>query len=99
ARGDWFAPIDADDLWHPTKIEKQLALALRSADPVGFVYCWYREVDEAGRVLASGPRVPLSGRVFSQLAYVNAVENGSALLLSRRAVEDIGGYDESLPAL
>jgi len=99
ARGDWFAPIDADDLWHRTKIEKQLALALRSAGSVGFIYCWYREVDDAGRVLASGPRVPLSGRVFSQLAYVNAVENGSALLLSRRAVEDIGGYDESLPAL
>ena len=99
ARGRWLAPIDADDLWHPTKIEKQLALALASPEPVGFVYCWYRQVDQAGRVIGTGPRVPLRGHVFSQLGYLNAVENGSALLLSRKAIEKVGGYDESLPAL
>ncbi len=98
SRGDWIAPIDADDLWHPTKIEKQLRVALSSPEPVGFVYCWYRQIDEQERVLSSGPRVALTGRIFNQLAYFNAVENGSALLLSREAVADVGGYDESLPA-
>lgn len=99
AQGDWVAPIDADDLWHPTKIEKQLAAALAAPQPVGFVYCWYREVDEEGRVLTSGPRLQLSGRIFNQLAYANAVENGSALLLSRNAALSVGGYDETLRAL
>jgi glycosyltransferase involved in cell wall biosynthesis len=98
ARGDWLAPVDADDLWHQTKIEKQMAVALSAAEPIGFVYCWYRIVDEDGRVTDSGPRHILSGRVFNQLAYMNVVENGSALLLSREAVLKVGCYDESLPA-
>lgn len=98
SRGDWVAPMDADDVWHPTKIEKQLRVARSSPEPVGFVYCWYRQIDGEGRILSSGPRVALSGRILNQLAYFNAVENGSALLLSRKAVDDVGGYDESLPA-
>lgn len=98
AKGDWVAPIDADDLWHPTKIEKQLAVALSSRDPIGFVYCWYRIVDEQGRVTDSGPQPRLNGRVFNQLAYTNVVENGSALLLSKAALLRVGCYDESLPA-
>ncbi len=98
ARGDWLAPIDADDLWHPTKIEKQMAVALSSVEAIGFVYCWYRIVDEQGRVTQSGPRHVLSGRVFNQLAYLNVVENGSALLLAREAALKVGCYDERLAA-
>jgi hypothetical protein len=98
ARGDWLAPIDADDLWHPTRIEKQLAAALESPDPPGFVYCWYRVIDEDSRVVASGPRWTINGPAFRQLSYMNVVENGSALLLNREAVLEAGGYDEALRA-
>jgi len=98
AKGEWVAPIDADDLWHPTKIEKQMAVALSAGEPIGFIYCWYRIIDEQGRVTSSGPQPRLSGQVFNQLAYNNVVENGSALLLSREALLSIGCYDESLPA-
>jgi FkbM family methyltransferase len=98
SRGDWLAPIDADDLWHPTKIEKQMAVALSAIEPIGFVYCWYRIVDEEGHVIESGPRPTLRGSIFDQLAYVNVVENGSALLLWREALLKIGCYDENLSA-
>src|SRR5690242_18385247 len=45
AKGDWIAPIDADDLWHPTRVAKMVAAALATPKPVGFVYCWQRPID------------------------------------------------------
>lgn len=98
ARGDWLAPIDADDLWHPTKIEKQVAAALSAPAPPGFVYCWHHSIDERGDVLGSGSRLAIDGRAFGRLAYANPVRNGSALLISRRAALEVGGYDSSLRA-
>lgn len=98
AKGNWVAPIDADDLWHPTKIEKQLAVALAAPERPGFVYCWHRLIDAESRVTGSGPAWELRGHAYSQLAYLNVVENGSALLLSREAVLEAGGYDPSLRA-
>lgn len=96
ARGEWLAPIDADDLWHSTKIAKQLAIVLGAQEKPGFVYCWYRFVDEEGRVIGSGPSVSIDGPAFGRLAYFNPVENGSALLVKRDWVIEAGGYDESL---
>ena len=98
AKGEWIAPIDADDLWHSTKIEKQIAVALSAPEKPGFVYCWHRLIDSESQVTGSGPHWSLSGQAFAQLAYVNVVENGSALLLSRDAVLEVGGYDSSLRA-
>lgn len=98
AAGEWIAPLDADDLWHPSKIAKQVSAALAARERPGFVYCWYHHIDEDGRVFASGTRRIIEGRAFAQLAYLNPVENGSALLILREAAERAGGYDSSLRA-
>lgn len=99
ARGDYVAPIDADDLWHPAKISRQVAAALRAPQPPGFVYCWFRDIDEAGQVWRDGPPLAVEGRALRRLAYANFVGNGSAPLFSRRALLDSGGYDERLRRL
>ena len=99
ARGDFIAPIDADDLWHPAKISRQVAAALGAAEPPGFVYCWFRDIDEAGRVWRDGPPLSVEGRALQRLAYANFVGNGSAPLFSREALLAVGGYDERLRRL
>ncbi|HET9810922.1 MAG TPA: glycosyltransferase family A protein [Sphingomicrobium sp.] len=96
ATGEWIAPIDADDLWHPTKIEKQVAAALAAPEPPGFVYCHYHYIDSESRVVGSRAGWLTNGRAFRQLAYENFVGNGSAPLLRRSAVLAAGGYDPSL---
>jgi glycosyltransferase involved in cell wall biosynthesis len=98
ARGEWVAPVDADDLWHPAKIERQVAAALAAPARPGFVYCWFRVIDGTGRIIGAGERWRVEGRALGPLAFRNIVGNGSALLLSRAAALEVGGYDESLRA-
>lgn len=93
--GPWIAPLDADDLWHPAKVEKQVRAALEAAEEPGFVYCLYRDIDARGYVLGSGPRTAFNGSAFQRLIYQNTIHT---LLLSRSAAERVGGYDESLRA-
>jgi glycosyltransferase involved in cell wall biosynthesis len=96
ARGDWVAPIDSDDLWHSTRIEKMVGAALSAPANPGYVYSWFRHIGADGRVRGTGPRWPVEGRAFLQGAYLNIVGNGSGLLASRAALLEIGGYDPSL---
>lgn len=95
ARGEWIALIDADDLWHPTKVEKQVSVALGAEVSPGFVYCWYRKIDEDGLVIGSGPQWATQGNAFLPLAYLHFIRGGSSLLLSKAAFVEAGGYDES----
>ncbi len=96
ASGEWVAPIDADDLWHPTKIEKQAAAALSAPRQSGFVYCWYHYIDEASRVIGSRTSWLTDGPALRQLAYENLVGNGSGALFWRSAIVGAGGFDADL---
>lgn len=96
AMGEWIAPIDSDDLWHPARVEKMIAVALAAPESPGFVYCWSRMIDSEGRITGSGETWRFTGRAFGQHAYLNAVGNGSALLIATDAIRAIGGYDATL---
>ena len=61
ATGEFIAPIDADDLWHPQKLEKQMAVMLEAGFDLGFVYTFFRVIDEDGRVIISPPVVCCRG--------------------------------------
>src|SRR5688500_7051125 len=96
AKGEWVAPVDADDLWHPAKIGKQVSAALAAPERPGFVYCWFRTIDGAGRVTGSGEAHRVTGPALRRLAYCNFVGNGSAPLIDRQAAIAAGGYAEEL---
>lgn len=98
ARFDLVAPLDADDLWHPTKLAKQVAKLTSAGAKTAFVYTHFRVVDEADRVIHSAPAYGPRGRVLCRHLLYNFVGNGSSPLLRRAAVEEAGGYDRSLQA-
>ncbi|MEO8455385.1 MAG: glycosyltransferase family 2 protein [Sphingomicrobium sp.] len=95
AQGDFIAPLDADDLWHPEKIERQLATFAASSAQVALVYCWYRMIDERGCVIAPAWAPVFEGRVFARHLECN-FGTGSAPLIRRSALGDLR-YELSRP--
>src|SRR5690606_15764611 len=98
ARGVYIAPLDADDLFYPQKLEAQVARMESGDEAMGVVYCWWISIDHEGRVFGGSSPWNLEGDVYEQLLYVNFVGNASVPLFRRSALEQVGGYDESLRA-
>jgi glycosyltransferase involved in cell wall biosynthesis len=96
ARSDLLAFVDADDLWAPDKIERQLA-ALDAAGPAaGLCYSWYLLIDEESIISARWDQQPHAGKVLDRLFLSNFVGNGSSALVRRKAFEDAGGFEPAL---
>ena len=93
--GDFIAPIDADDLWSPDKIARQIRAAVAGSE-IGLVYTWFAVIDEHSRIRFLDSRSEAEGNVLAALCGRNVVANGSSPLMTREAVESAGGYDEDL---
>ena len=98
ANGKLIAPIDADDLWASTKLEKQIAIMAEGGPSVGLVYCWYAIID-AENFIKGIAKPTSSGRVLSHLCENNFVGNGSSPLMRRDVVLTAGGYNTHLRAV
>jgi glycosyltransferase involved in cell wall biosynthesis len=96
ARGEFIAPLDADDLWDPTKIEKQVGRMMEAGDSTGLVYCWWVWIDAHGAVLDCSPRWRIEGDAAETLLQVNYTGNASVPLYRRRDLEQVGGFDVTL---
>jgi glycosyltransferase involved in cell wall biosynthesis len=92
SNGEFVAFIDADDLWHPTKIRKQVSVLVAGGPEMGLVYTAFRSIDSKGLVVASSWNYAVDGWVPFRHFQVNLVGNGSAVLVRKSALEAVGGY-------
>lgn len=96
AHSDFIAFVDADDLWAPTKIERQLEVMIAGGERVGLVYTWWDLIDEKNCICFKSEGWNLSGDVLDQILGKNFVGNGSSTLIRREALLEAGGYDSGL---
>lgn len=98
AKGEFIAPLDADDIWMPDKIERQVAAMMQGGPRVGLVYSWWISIDEENRVLTPGAQWDAQGQAFEALLFCNFIGNASVPLFRRAALEQVGGYNSDLRA-
>jgi glycosyltransferase involved in cell wall biosynthesis len=99
AKGEFIAPLDADDLWRPEKLERQIQAFERGGPSVDLVYTWSERIDETGAIIEGrAMRHTEEGQVLRESILYNLVAHASGALMRRDAVLKAGGYDESLRA-
>jgi hypothetical protein len=94
ARGELIASCDDDDVWHPTKLEKQVQLLMTDPELVAVgsglrLLFPGRSVDWPARADVIDPELLLRSRVKEL--------HSSTLVMRREAAEKAGRYDEELP--
>jgi len=94
--GKFIAFLDDDDLWMPSKLEKQLELVNKKPN-VGAVYTGTWGFKKNGKVIVS--RIPfLRGNIFPEILEKNYVGGCSMVLVRKECLEKVGLFDENLPA-
>jgi glycosyltransferase involved in cell wall biosynthesis len=76
ASGKYIAFLDADDLWFPNKLEKQLQFL--KANNLPFTFSFYDCIDEEGNNLNRRVEAPLN-LTYNQLFFCNYVGNLTAI--------------------
>jgi glycosyltransferase involved in cell wall biosynthesis len=93
SQGEFIAPIDADDIWYPQNIEKQVECMLASPESVGLVYAWSVDIDEQDVPTGGCRKSWEEGDVRLILATKNFVGHASATLIRRACFDQVGGYN------
>lgn len=96
AKGEFIAPLDADDVWHADKIAKQMRCMMRAGNNVGLVYSWSLDIDDQNEPIGDVCVSNIDGQVYPTLLCHNFVGNGSAPLIRRVCLDQIGGYNGDL---
>jgi glycosyltransferase involved in cell wall biosynthesis len=92
ARGKYIAPLDADDLWSPDKLEAQVACLEAGGEEMGMCYCWSEKIDARGRRITASFPFELEGKVLRPLVLRNFVGSGSVPMFRTAALNDVGHY-------
>lgn len=88
ARGAWIAMLDADDLFHPKKLERHADHLSRHPE-IGVSFCHSALIDDEGNDLGKA-QTPRADRVTAErLLLSNPLSNGSTAVLRREVFDDV----------
>jgi len=95
ARGAYIAFLDSDDVWHPSKLERQIALLKQRGEEFGACYTGIASYNEAGE-LSGVSRARAEGDLRLELRNHNLVGSTSCVLVRRELLRAAGGFTPAL---
>ena len=97
ARGKYVGFLDGDDLWHPEKAAKQVAVL--EADPaVDLTFSWVRYVDEQGNDTGRRQKPSKCPILLEDLMKQNFIGSTSNVIGRKEALFEAGLFDPDLRA-
>ena len=87
SRGEYILPLDSDDKFRPTYLEKAVAILDKNAE-IGFVTCWVEVFGEEEFIWKTHSFDLKEALVQNRI--------GTCLLYRKRCWEEVCGYDESM---
>lgn len=111
AKGEYIALLDADDIWLPLKLERQVAILLAQPEAAmvyGSTLMWYSWTDnpkdtqrDRGRELGVQPDTLIKPPKLLTLFLRKEAETPATcgVLLRREVIEDIGGFEASFKGM
>ena len=96
AKGEWIAFLDSDDEWKPGKLKAQLEFFRKNPD---YLICQTEEIwiRNSKRVNPMKKHQKFGGYIFEKCLPL-CVVSPSAVMMHRKLFDEIGLFDESLPA-
>lgn len=96
AKAPYIAFLDSDDLFLPTKLEKQMRVFVQ--DPgLGFVHCSFAKFDDHGRDLGIRDTSRFQGQIYPEMLMEWSVLMAMPCMLMRTDVlREAGGFDEEM---
>jgi glycosyltransferase involved in cell wall biosynthesis len=96
ATGDWLCLLDSDDSWQKNKLEKQIEAINKNPE---YLIChtnetWYRN----GTVLNQAKKHEKRGGYIYQHCLPLCAISPSSVIINKTIFDDVGLFDESLPA-
>lgn len=89
--------LDADDLWHPEKIARQLAVYEAAREKPSLVYTGYRLIDADDRIIANFRTLAdVSGHTICRQIATNFFSNVSSIMVPTALARRFGGHDPRL---
>ncbi|MEH2436130.1 MAG: glycosyltransferase family 2 protein [Nostoc sp.] len=107
AKGDYIALLDADDIWLPQKLEKQVAILAAQPEAAmvyGSTLMWYSWTGnpedaqrDRGRLLGIKPDTLVKPPTLIKIFLEGKAETPGtcSVLMRRELVQDVGGFEES----
>ena len=97
SKGDWIAFLDSDDVWLPYKLERQLESQIKSSNALRLIHTneiWMKNNSKVSQLKKHEKK---GGDLFKECLSLCCI-SPSSVLIRRDLFEEIGYFDQNLPA-